>query len=65
MVLQNDLHPAVLRDEVATRAGCTIEAIAQLEKSGLRIALLRAVVAATDRSVAIIKARGVRSQCPP
>jgi pyrroline-5-carboxylate reductase len=58
MVLQSDLHPAVLRDEVATPAGCTIEAITQLEQSGLRVALSKAVAAAANRCVALSKPRG-------
>jgi pyrroline-5-carboxylate reductase len=50
MVLQTSLHPAVLRDMVASPGGTTIAAIAALEEHGLRHALHEAVSAATLRS---------------
>jgi pyrroline-5-carboxylate reductase len=50
MVLQTSLHPAVLRDMVASPGGTTIAAIAALEEHGLRHALHEAVAAATLRS---------------
>ncbi len=50
MVLQTGLHPAQLRDMVTTPAGTTIEALASLEHSGVRAALIDAVVCAAERS---------------
>ena len=50
MVIETGLHPAQLRDMVTTPAGTTIEAIASLEHSGVRAALIDAVERATQRS---------------
>jgi len=48
MVLETDKHPAALKDDVCSPAGCTIQAIYHLEKSGLRAMLMEAVSVATD-----------------
>ncbi|MEM6425174.1 MAG: pyrroline-5-carboxylate reductase [Cyanobacteria bacterium P01_D01_bin.128] len=48
-----DLHPAILKDRVTSPGGTTIAAVAQLEKSGLRSALIQAVLAAYRRSQAL------------
>lgn len=53
MVLNNGdamIHPGVLKDDVASPAGATIEAIAELEAAGMRSAFIRAVVASARRS---------------
>jgi len=50
MVIETGMHPAQLRDMVTTPAGTTIEAIASLEHSGLRAALIDAVGKAAARS---------------
>ncbi len=50
MVLETGLHPAQLRDMVATPAGTTITAIAALEHSGVRAALIDAVERAEERA---------------
>ena len=44
------LHPAILRDQVTTPAGTTINAIHELESHGLRSMLIDAVATATRRS---------------
>jgi pyrroline-5-carboxylate reductase len=50
MVIETGMHPAQLRDMVTTPAGSTIVALAALEHSGLRAALIDAVERATIRS---------------
>ncbi|MCW3055848.1 MAG: pyrroline-5-carboxylate reductase [Chthonomonadales bacterium] len=50
MVIETGMHPAQLRDMVTTPAGTTIEAIAALEHSGLRAALIDAIGKAAQRS---------------
>jgi pyrroline-5-carboxylate reductase len=47
---QRQLHPAVLKDMVSSPAGTTIAGLRQLERAGLRSALLEAVLAAAERS---------------
>jgi pyrroline-5-carboxylate reductase len=50
MVLQRGAHPAALKDEVTTPAGCTIDGLMALEEGKLRVTLIKAVLAATKRS---------------
>ena len=50
LISETKLHPAQLKDQVTSPAGTTIAAIAQLEKAGLRSAMIEAVLAATRRS---------------
>ena len=47
---ETKLHPALLKDQVTSPAGTTIAAIAQLEKAGLRSAMIEAVLVATRRA---------------
>jgi pyrroline-5-carboxylate reductase len=49
------LHPAILRDQVTTPGGTTINAIHELETHGLRAMLINAVVTATKRSEELSK----------
>jgi pyrroline-5-carboxylate reductase len=49
------LHPAILRDQVTTPGGTTINAIHELESRGLRAMLINAVVTATERSKELSK----------
>jgi pyrroline-5-carboxylate reductase len=49
------LHPAILRDQVTTPGGTTINAIHELESHGLRAMLINAVVTATERSKELSK----------
>jgi pyrroline-5-carboxylate reductase len=50
MVLAGNRHPAALKDDVTTPAGCTIDGLMELEDGKLRHTLLRAAVAAAKRS---------------
>ena len=47
MVLQTGLHPAALKDQVTTPAGCTIAGLLTLEDGRIRSVLARAVEEAT------------------
>jgi len=50
MVLETGYHPALLKDQVTTPAGCTVDGILELEKGGLRVTLIKAVKRATQRA---------------
>ena len=50
MVLDTDRHPALLKDEVTTPAGCTVDGILRLEEGGLRVTLIKAIVEAAARA---------------
>lgn len=50
MVLETNLHPAVLKDMVASPGGTTIAGLHALERGGLRATLIDAVEAATHRA---------------
>ena len=55
MVLESGKHPAALKDMVTSPAGTTIEGVAALEKNGFRNAVIEAVTAACDKSIALGK----------
>ncbi len=50
LLQEKELHPAQLKDKVASPGGTTIAALRHLEKVGLRSALIEAVVIAAERS---------------
>jgi pyrroline-5-carboxylate reductase len=50
MVLETGSHPALLKDEVTTPAGCTVDGILELEEGGVRVTLIKAVKRATERA---------------
>ena len=47
---ERELHPGALKDMVASPAGTTIAGLRELERAGVRSALLEAVLAAAERS---------------
>lgn len=50
LAMQSDVHTAELKDRVASPGGTTIAALAELERTGLRHALISAVRAAASKS---------------
>ncbi|MGD9528864.1 pyrroline-5-carboxylate reductase [Pseudonocardia sp.] len=51
MLRESSDHPVILREAVTSPAGTTIAAIRELERHGVRAALIDAIEAARDRSV--------------
>lgn len=64
MVLETGQHPAALKDMVASPGGATIAGLHQLEKAGLRGALMSAVRAAADKSSQLGQAAGCAGAPP-
>ena len=60
MLRESDDHPVLLREAVTSPAGTTIAAIRELERHGVRAALLDAIEAARDRSVELGRAASGR-----
>ncbi len=54
MVVETGDHPALLKDEVTTPAGCTIDGILKLEEGGLRVTLIKAIVEAVRRAGGLV-----------
>lgn len=50
MVLETGAHPALLKDEVTTPAGCTIDGILKLEEGGIRVTLIKTVMEAAIKA---------------
>lgn len=50
MVLETGLHPAVLKDQVTSPGGTTIEALKVLEIEGFRQSVMKAMEACTDKT---------------
>lgn len=56
MLRESTDHPVILREAVTSPAGTTIAAIRELERHGVRAALIAAIEAARDRSVELGRA---------
>jgi pyrroline-5-carboxylate reductase len=54
MVLERGEHPAAMKDEVTTPAGCTIDGLMALEEGKLRVTLIKGVLAAAKRSASLL-----------
>lgn len=50
MVLETGEHPAKLKDAVTTPAGTTVDGLLEMEEGGVRVALIKAVSKATEKS---------------
>jgi len=50
LLLDNDSHPAALKDQITSPGGTTIHGLAVLENGGIRGMLMEAVAAATEQS---------------
>ncbi len=55
MVLETGIHPALLKSDVTTPGGVTIDGLVELEDGGFRIALIKAIERATQKSREISK----------
>jgi pyrroline-5-carboxylate reductase len=53
MLMETGRHPASLKDDVTTPAGCTIDGLMELEEGRLRVTLVKAVVQATRRAASL------------
>jgi len=62
LLLETNIHPAALKDMVATPGGTTITAIHELESAKLRATLIRAVEAATLKSKSLNSAKTNNNQ---
>jgi pyrroline-5-carboxylate reductase len=56
MVLATGDHPALLKSEVTTPAGCTIDGILELEDGKLRATLIRAVATTAEKASRLYRA---------
>jgi pyrroline-5-carboxylate reductase len=54
MVLESKEHPALLKDQVTTPAGCTVDGLMELEEGKLRVTLIKAVVKAAGRAKELV-----------
>jgi pyrroline-5-carboxylate reductase len=50
MVLETGTHPAILKSEVTTPGGCTVEGLLELETGSIRATLIRAVDITTRKA---------------
>lgn len=55
MVVETGLHPAVLKDQVTSPGGTTIEALKVLEENGFRAGIMKAMAACTAKTQLLTK----------
>ena len=55
MVLETGIHPAVLKDQVCSPGGTTIEAVGSFEKTGFRSSVMEAIRVCTEKSIKLSK----------
>jgi IS5 family transposase len=63
MVLETGLHPGLLKDQVTSPGGTTIEGLHELEKAGVRAGLMNAVRAAAEKSRRLGRAMRITRAC--
>ena len=57
MVLESGKHPALLKSEVTTPGGCTVDGIMELEDGKIRATLIRAIATTTAKAARIAPPR--------
>ncbi|MDR2104796.1 MAG: pyrroline-5-carboxylate reductase, partial [Deferribacteraceae bacterium] len=55
LCLERGVHPAIIRAEVCSPGGTTIEGVAELEKAGFRYAVMNAVKAAFKKFSELVR----------
>jgi len=55
MVLETGLHPGILKDQVCSPSGTTIEAVSKLEELGFRSSIINAMKVCTKKAIEISK----------
>src|SRR5438874_2780494 len=56
MVLETGQHPAILKSEVTTPGGCTVEGLLELETGSIRATLIRAIDTTTRKESTLARA---------
>jgi len=56
MVLETGQHPAILKSEVTTPGGCTVEGLLELETGSIRATLIRAIDTTTRKASTLARA---------
>ena len=54
LVMETKEHPALLKDQVTTPAGCTVDGLMELEEGKIRVTLIKAVVKAAGRAQELV-----------
>lgn len=58
MVLETGTHPAILKSEVTTPGGCTVEGLLELETGSIRATLIRAIDITTRKASTLARPAG-------